>query len=194
MGSKHLAVMSLALVSHHDTSISICVTNRATMMMLASRASYRCQDLTAVADDNAAWRQVAEIGDDIVPATCSRRKENALYPGRNPDGGQILRSGAPVGGEAPIYGLFQLGRQSRGQIQIALGGYTNYVSHPRVISEVDLPPSAQCRLSYHHVMEGSLLFDACVDGRHTDWHNTPAVEPCTFSADDAVGMKVSECD
>jgi hypothetical protein len=186
--------MYLGLVSHHDTSVFICVKNRATMKVLASRTSYRCQDLPTVADDNAAWRQVAEVDDDIVPATRSRRKENALYPGRNPNGGQILRSGAPVGGEAPIYNLFQLGRQSRGQIKIALGGYTNYVSHPRVISEIDLPPSAQCRLSYRHFVEGSLLFDACVDGRHTDWHKPPAVEPCTFSADDAVGMKVSECD
>lgn len=93
-----------------------------------------------------------------------------------------------------MYDLFQLGKQSRGQIQIALGGDANYVRHPRVVSEIDLPPSAQCGLSCRHLAEGSLLFDACVDGRHTDWHKTAAVEPGTFSADDLVGMKVLECD
>jgi hypothetical protein len=80
-----------------------------------------------------------------------------------------------------------------GQIEISIRCHREDIGHPWILPDGDLASTAQRILAGCHFAQGSVLFEACIDGFHTYWQKAAAVQPSPFATDHIVGMKIPEC-
>src|SRR5437879_3520425 len=80
--------------------------------------------------------------------------------------------------------------QGNAEIQIPLSRNPEDVDHSGIVAELDKVTAMQQTTSCGHLTESSLLVETCIHCRYSRWHESSAVQPCTFSTDHVVSVEV----